>query len=232
MRRAILVQERDHSATQSFADRTGEEYNAYSSALCNFLNSPVTLSLLTPNIFLSNTLILCSSLKVRMQVHNHAERPRFQQQRNLRDGDEDNLHICENIRKWRFGVTQTPCDVSPAFVCCEIVKGSTKKLDAQKNFIIPEMPLESRLQFHPYRLQMLQALNQRTKCYEEISALIENDDEFIRSVVFSDVATFHLSGEITRYGVEDIFKPILKNSIVVKGDFLEIVGYTVEKMKM
>ncbi|KAJ4438972.1 hypothetical protein ANN_14926 [Periplaneta americana] len=51
---------------------SGEEYNACSSALCNFLHSPLTSSLLARNIFLrtlfSNTLNLCSSLKVRVQV--------------------------------------------------------------------------------------------------------------------------------------------------------------------
>ncbi|KAJ4446811.1 hypothetical protein ANN_13509 [Periplaneta americana] len=49
-----------------------EEYNACSSVLCNFLHSPVTSSRLEPNIFLStlfsNTLNLCSSLRVRVQV--------------------------------------------------------------------------------------------------------------------------------------------------------------------
>ena len=49
-----------------------EEYNACSSALCNFLHSTGILSLLAPNIFLStlfwNTVNLCSSLKVRDQV--------------------------------------------------------------------------------------------------------------------------------------------------------------------
>ena len=50
----------------------GEEYNACSSALCNFLHSPVILSLLGPNTFrsilFSNTLKLCSSINVRDQV--------------------------------------------------------------------------------------------------------------------------------------------------------------------
>ena len=50
----------------------GEEYNACSSALCNFLHSPVISSLLAPNIYLStlfsNTLNLCSSLYVRDHV--------------------------------------------------------------------------------------------------------------------------------------------------------------------
>ncbi|KAJ4429467.1 hypothetical protein ANN_21636, partial [Periplaneta americana] len=53
-------------------DGTYKEYNACSSVLCNFLHSPVTSSLLAPNIFLrtlfSNTLNLCSSVKVRVQV--------------------------------------------------------------------------------------------------------------------------------------------------------------------
>ena len=50
----------------------GEECNACSSALCNFLCFPVILSLLASNILLStlfsNTLNLCSVLKVRYQV--------------------------------------------------------------------------------------------------------------------------------------------------------------------
>ena len=50
----------------------GEKYNACSSALCNFLHSSVISSFLDPNIFLStlfsNTLNLCTSLKVREQV--------------------------------------------------------------------------------------------------------------------------------------------------------------------
>jgi hypothetical protein len=47
----------------------GEEYKIWSSSLCNFLHYPVTSSLFDPNILLrtlfSNTLSLCSSLKVR-----------------------------------------------------------------------------------------------------------------------------------------------------------------------
>jgi hypothetical protein len=51
---------------------SGDEYKLWSSSLCNFLHSPVTSSLLGPNILLrtlfSNTLSLCSSLSVRDQV--------------------------------------------------------------------------------------------------------------------------------------------------------------------
>src|SRR5215475_7947913 len=50
----------------------GKEYRPFSSSLCNFLNSPVTTSLLDPNTLLnslfSNTLSLCSSLNVSDQV--------------------------------------------------------------------------------------------------------------------------------------------------------------------
>ena len=50
----------------------GEQYTSLSSSLCNFLHSPVTPSLLGPNILLnklfSNTLSLCSSLNVSDQV--------------------------------------------------------------------------------------------------------------------------------------------------------------------
>ena len=54
----------------------GEEYRSLSSSLCSFLHSPVTSSLLGPNVPLStlfsNTLSLCSSLNVSDQVsHPH-----------------------------------------------------------------------------------------------------------------------------------------------------------------
>ena len=52
----------------------GEEYRSFSSLLCNFLHSPVTLSLLDPNtlltILFANTLSLRSSLSVSDQVSN------------------------------------------------------------------------------------------------------------------------------------------------------------------
>ena len=50
----------------------GEQYRSLSSSLCSFLNSPVTSSLLGPNILFSslfsNTLSLCFSLNVRDQL--------------------------------------------------------------------------------------------------------------------------------------------------------------------
>ena len=57
-----------------FITRTilGEQYKSFSSSLCNFLHSPVTSSLLGPNIFLntmfSNTLSFLSSRSVNDQV--------------------------------------------------------------------------------------------------------------------------------------------------------------------
>ena len=63
-----------HFILHDFTTRTilGEEYRSLSSSLCNFLHSPVTPSLLSPNILLnalfSNTLSLCSSLNVSDQV--------------------------------------------------------------------------------------------------------------------------------------------------------------------
>jgi hypothetical protein len=51
---------------------SGDKYKLWNSWLCNFHHSTITSSLLSPNIFLgilfSNTLSLCSSLKVRHQV--------------------------------------------------------------------------------------------------------------------------------------------------------------------
>ena len=63
-----------HLILLDFITRTilGEEYRSFSSSLCSFLHSPVTSSLLGPNILLStlfsHTLSLPSSLKVSDQV--------------------------------------------------------------------------------------------------------------------------------------------------------------------
>ena len=63
-----------HLILLDFITRTilGEEYNSFSSSLCNLLHSPVTLSLLGPNILLntmfSNTLSFLSSRSVSDQV--------------------------------------------------------------------------------------------------------------------------------------------------------------------
>ena len=63
-----------HINLLDFITRTilGEEYRSLSSSLCNFLHSPVTPSLLGPNVLLntlfSNTLSLCSSRNVSDQV--------------------------------------------------------------------------------------------------------------------------------------------------------------------
>jgi len=63
-----------HLILLDFITRTilGEEYSSLSSSLCSFLHSPVTSSLLGPNILLnilfSNTLSLLSSLNVSDQV--------------------------------------------------------------------------------------------------------------------------------------------------------------------
>jgi len=63
-----------HLILLDFITRTilGEQYRSVSSSLCSFLHSPVTSSLLGPNILLntlfSNTLSLCSSLNVSDQV--------------------------------------------------------------------------------------------------------------------------------------------------------------------
>ncbi|KAJ4450115.1 hypothetical protein ANN_01522 [Periplaneta americana] len=42
---------------------------------------------------------------------------------------------------------------------------------------------------------------QRRNVCMSMQTLIENDDEFIRSVVFSDEATFHLSGKMNRHNL-------------------------------
>ncbi|KAJ4444923.1 hypothetical protein ANN_06722 [Periplaneta americana] len=70
----------------------------------------------------------------------------------------------------------------------------------------PSKILRKRLRFHPYRLQLLQALKPEDKVLRRnfcisMQILIENNDEFIHPVVLSDDATFHLSGKVNRYNL-------------------------------
>ncbi|KAJ4435667.1 hypothetical protein ANN_18283 [Periplaneta americana] len=72
--------------------------------------------------------------------------------------------------------------------------------------------LRKRLRFHPYRLLLLQALKSEDKVLRRnicisMQTSIENDDELIRSVVFSDEATFHLSDITSESGDRKIRVP-------------------------
>ncbi|KAJ4439357.1 hypothetical protein ANN_07479 [Periplaneta americana] len=66
--------------------------------------------------------------------------------------------------------------------------------------------LRKQLRFHPYRLQLLQALQPDDKVLRRnfcisMQTVIENDDECIHFVMFSDEATFHLSGKVNRHNL-------------------------------
>jgi hypothetical protein len=69
-----------HLILLDFVTRTrlGKEHRSFSSSLCNFLHSPVTSSLLGPNILLntlfSNTLSLRSSPMSSTKFHTHTEK--------------------------------------------------------------------------------------------------------------------------------------------------------------
>jgi len=53
----------------------GDEYRSLSSSICRFLHSPVTLSLLSPNILLSTLFSNTLSLRSSLNVSNRASHP-------------------------------------------------------------------------------------------------------------------------------------------------------------
>jgi len=63
--------------------------------------------------------------------------------------------------------------------------------------------LRRRLLFKPYRLQLVQALrpNDKRKRVEFCDRMLQNteDDIFLPRLIFSDEATFHLSGKVNRH---------------------------------
>jgi len=66
--------------------------------------------------------------------------------------------------------------------------------------------LRKHLRLHPYRLQLVQKLHPEDKetlhafC-GNLQVLMENDDDLLAKIIFSDEATFHLSGKVNRYNV-------------------------------
>ena len=66
--------------------------------------------------------------------------------------------------------------------------------------------LHKRLRLHPYRLQLVQQLHPEDKETRHgfcgnLQAFMENDDDLLAKIIFSDEKTFHLSGEVNRYNV-------------------------------
>ena len=99
-----------HLILLDFINRTilGEEYRSLSSSLCNFLHSPVTPSLLSPNNLLntlfSNSLSLCSSLYVNDQV-SHTTGSYHDGQTKLAN---QTLHRLHTTRHGRTDKSKTP----------------------------------------------------------------------------------------------------------------------------
>ena len=66
--------------------------------------------------------------------------------------------------------------------------------------------LHKRLRLHAYKLQIVQALKQddyprRTAFTEEVLQRIDDDNDYLNSVVFSDEATFHVSGKVNKHNI-------------------------------
>jgi len=64
--------------------------------------------------------------------------------------------------------------------------------------------LHKRLRLHTYKLQIVQALKaddrpRRAAFAEEMLQRIEDDNDYLNSVFFSDEATFHVSGKVNNF---------------------------------
>ena len=79
---------------------------------------------------------------------------------------------------------------------------------ASNELVIPRSTvhkvLHKRLQLHAYKLQIVQALKsddrpRRAAFAEEMLQRIEDDYDYLNSVVFSDKATFHVSGKVNNF---------------------------------
>ena len=66
--------------------------------------------------------------------------------------------------------------------------------------------LHKRLRLHAYKLQIVQDLKpddhpRRAAFAEEILQCIDDDNDYLNSVVFSNEATFHVSGKLNKHNI-------------------------------
>ena len=82
---------------------------------------------------------------------------------------------------------------------------------ASNELVIPRSAvhkvLHKRLRLHAYKLQIVQALKPddylcRAAFAEEILQRIDDDNDYLNSVVFSDEATFHVSGKVNKHNIQ------------------------------
>jgi hypothetical protein len=67
--------------------------------------------------------------------------------------------------------------------------------------------LRKRLQLYPYKLQLIQKLKpndpaKRLAFCEEVLGMMERDEGLSKRIIFSDEATFHLSGKVNRHNIQ------------------------------
>lgn len=84
------------------------------------------------------------------------------------------------------------------------VRACARELQLKKTTV--HKVLKKRLRFTGYRLQLLHAIKEtdKPKRFEFASDMlneIENDQQFLKRIVFSDEATFHVCGHVHRYNV-------------------------------
>lgn len=87
---------------------------------------------------------------------------------------------------------------------CKSVRKASSELDIPKSTM--HKILRKRLFLYPYKLQMVHALRQddrrlRVAFAEEMLRRIDDDDDYLKRVCFSDEATFHTSGHVNRHNV-------------------------------
>jgi len=116
--------------------------------------------------------------------------------------------LAKNIRRWykQFQETEEESRATAHFrgKCAPNSRGLSAKPAANRELTIPHVTvwrvLRRRLLMKPYRLQLVQALRvgDRRKRTDFCDMLLEDmeDDTFLPRLIFSDEATFHLSGKV------------------------------------
>jgi len=96
--------------------------------------------------------------------------------------------------------------VRESFLCSP--RKSTRR--ASRELKVPQSTVNKilckRLRLNLYKLQLVQKLHPEDKETRRafcgnLQALMENDDDLLAKIIFSDKTTFHLSGKVNRYNV-------------------------------
>jgi hypothetical protein len=172
----------------------GENQRSWSLSLCSFLHSPVSLSIVVPNIFLStlllNTLGLCSFLNVREQVSHpyktkgkiivHRNNSNFSAALFLHVMPDNLLEVYWSFRGFEYGGSRflQQFDYAPTKLLLHLKKEAASPIETSVTTQMLMVPWSSRSVLIIYHISHKRAVQLVLKAQENIYVIVHSKTNF------------------------------------------------------